>query len=1098
LIGEKSNPIELTKMQSLAVRTLDRDVLVTAGAGSGKTRTLVARYLAMLESGVSPRQLAAITFTEKAAREMRNRVRTEAARRANLSTSSEEQVRWQDLQAQLDAARIGTIHSLCAEILRSHPVASQVDPDFEVVEEGLAAMIKAQTVDEAIIRATLDPETAPLFHLFSTHSLTRLLRFLLDRRLDVSRAMSDSNSSLNGKGKLHEELWKFRDNEEILEAVRGLAALSRDGLLMADAGALLAGQVETFLESWGRFLEACEAGDDFGAANTLFDLRRQHMALNLGKKESAAKAHLRCIQAVYDAEFTPWLGGKNATDQPPDEEIEALYQEGLSRLYSLFGYASEAYRSTLDSSYALDFDDLEAKALELLGREDIRRHWQGLLVGVLVDEFQDTNDRQQMIVKALCGDCGRLFVVGDARQSIYRFRGADVTVFRRMQDDVAEEGSVKVELERTFRAHPELLSAIDDLLAPIMGSEESTEDLYRIPYTPMHSDRREQRQGIRRPFVEVVCGIGASAEEARPITAQALAERLVEFRADGQVQRWADVALLFRASTGFQPYEDALETMQIPFVTVAGRGFYDRPEIRDVLNMLRALADKSDDQAWAGLLRSPAIGLSDESLYRLRWVGAERRSFWDALQGDLAELGEVDRARAERARGCLESMEDLIDRLPVAEVLKRWIDETDYRAVLASTHGRLLRNLDKLLQDAHTSELIRVRAFLDYVETLRDVGAREGEAPVEMEGAVRLMTIHKAKGLEFDVVVLADASHRLGGGYQAAYLIPEIGFAVAPDRLEATPLATRLARYMERQESQAEDDRLLYVALTRAREKILVSGHLSETRTGVRADGWLKALLDTLDVDLEVYASSPSNWHECRLPCGDTVGLWFQRQADEVAAVAEPVEEWPTSKAKPLYGKVVSVERDQVDEKAEGEPVRDWRATGERIRPPAAVVGRMVHEVLRQWLPAENPSLGTALEMLALQEGLVDADQRRQAVQGARRLIERLWNDPRWRELASAPERYREIPYACPLERGMVDLGTIDLMIREEGGGWRLVDFKTDELQDEESLEKSIEGYRKQLTRYKRAVRALFKTDVRAEICFLDYQGAIEWVAVVE
>ena len=928
LTEEKISNFQLTSQQRLAVNTLDRDVLVTAGAGSGKTRTLVARYLGLLENGLSPKAWAAITFTEKAAREMRNRVRSEIYRKIQESKAPDERSRWQDLHAQLDAARIGTIHSLCAEILRTHPVEARVDPDFEVVEEGLAAMLRVQAVDDALLIALGDPTTAPIFHRFTTNALFRLIHFLLEHRLEAMAFLDDPRAMEKSWARVLKAFRSFEGEDAIVEAIMELKSLEAEGALVDDAGDRLASQIESFLEGWSQFEGDLKREDTFEAAAALFILRKEHMGLKFGKRQSRAKACLRQIRERCDLQITPWLGGKTAGELPPDEEVERDIQQEFTRILKLFTYARAAYRAALDSRFGLDFDDLEEKALDLLQQEEIRKTWQALLMGVMVDEFQDTNERQRKIVQALLGSAGRLFVVGDARQSIYRFRGADVTVFKQMHEEVNASGGLSVELDMTFRAHPGLLNVFDDLLPAIMEGDDIKEAVYRIPYTPMRPFRETHREGVNKPYVEVVCGIGASSNEARPIAARALVQRLIQLREEGQIQRWDDVALLFRASTGFPSYEDAFEAMGVPFVTVAGRGFYDRPEIRDVLNMLQALADPSDDLALAGLLRSPAFGLTDEALYRLRCSGREQYVLWDSLRGDLGMLDPEDRLHAERAVEILEKLTPQADRLPVAELLKQLMDQTDYRAILASAHNRLLRNLDKLLQDAHMSELVRVRAFLDYVHSLRDVGAREGEAPVDVDGSVRLMTIHKAKGLQFEIVVLADASRGPGGGYQPAYLTPEIGLAVKPDRLEAVPLVTRLARWIDKQEAEAEADRLLYVALTRAQEKILISGHLTQTQRGLRSAGWLKDLLEAIEVEAVSLDDSLNVWHSVQLPGAESVGIWLQEESKRVAPALEMDPEWPDSSELSLFQPLAVKERDQLDPEEDIDPRRDWRATG--------------------------------------------------------------------------------------------------------------------------------------------------------------------------
>ena len=218
--------------------------------------------------------------------------------------------------------------------------------------------------------------------------------------------------------------------------------------------------------------------------------------------------------------------------------------------------------------------------------------------------------------------------------------------------------------------------------------------------------------------------------------------------------------MLFRASGGFEVYEEALAEAGVPYVTVAGSGFYERPEVRDLLNMLQALSNPQDDLLLAGFLRSPALGLSDEALYRLRWKEGQKRPLLYGLQNDLDELNEPDRRRASFALQILETFIPLANRLPAADLLQQLVNALDYQSVLAAGKERLTRNLEKLLEDARASGLVRLRDFLDYLDSVRTVGVREGEASLESRGALQLLTIHKSKGLEFKIVVLADAARR--------------------------------------------------------------------------------------------------------------------------------------------------------------------------------------------------------------------------------------------------------------------------------------------------------------------------------------------------
>ncbi|MCK4449874.1 MAG: hypothetical protein KAX26_04710, partial [Anaerolineae bacterium] len=470
--------------------------------------------------------------------------------------------------------------------------------------------------------------------------------------------------------------------------------------------------------------------------------------------------------------------------------------------------------------------------------------------------------------------------------SIYRFRGADVTVFRRVQADVVAAGGRHVPLDLTFRAHASLVALANDLLAPILGEEDDPERPYAVPFAPLTAHRKEPRPGIHPPHVELHLGLGENAGEGRAAAAAALARRLCRLHDEEKVE-WEEMALLFRAATGFLPYEDALERAGVPFVTVAGRGFYDRPEVRDLLNGLAALSDPTDDLALAGLLRSPAFALTDTALYLLRWGSGEGEtrgqgdrekgrqgdkgkgrqgdrekggqgdqekggqgdsslalsscSLWDALHGSLERLDPADAVRARRAQEVITELHGLAGRVTVGNLLARLLDVTYYRAALYLAGGhRPCRNVDKLLTDAHRCGLVGVGEFLEYVQSLRDVAAREGEAPVEAGGAVQLMTIHKAKGLEFPVVVIADVAHAGRGRTPPVLVSPDLGLLLGLREEKTQPVTYRLASLQEADREEAESRRLIYVAATRAQEKLIVSGHVKAKKDGTpQLWGWL-------------------------------------------------------------------------------------------------------------------------------------------------------------------------------------------------------------------------------------------------------------------
>jgi ATP-dependent helicase/nuclease subunit A len=1081
----------LTDGQRQAASERTKNTIVTAGAGSGKTSTLVARYLGLLSEGLLPRQVVAVTFTEKAAREMRSRARKQLHLLLLKASSAAEQQSWAGLDAQMDSARIGTIHSLCAEILRSQPAAAGLDPRFIVVEENKTAALRAQAVQEALVWSVQQEQMTGLFGVFSIRRLEELLGTFLSKRLEVSPGSFDPSHLTQT---ISPELLRFLHDDATVSVCTELRTALTSHTLLEDAGDKLAAQVEEMLFKLETAEAALEKGDSTGAALSLFQARRENMILNVGKKARTREA-LQELRDRYDVLLGPWLGGADAKDAPPDPQVEAAILEALPLLAKLNEKTLALYRKALDEQNGLDFDDLEAGTVSLLRDSTIRLHWQAEIAAVLVDEFQDTNARQREIILGLCGEQpGRLFVVGDARQSIYRFRGADVTVFTSLQTQIRQQGGQAIDLDRTFRAHPSLLAGLEALLSPIMGSQADPERPFLIPYAPLRSERSEARKKMQAPYIESILGAGEDAVSARPAAARALARRLSELFQKGEILKWDEVALLFRASTPFSIYEQALEEAGIPYVTVAGSGFYDRPEVRDVLNLLRALADPWDDQAMVGLLRSPAFGVSDVGIYQLRCPKGKVRPVQEALHGDLSAISTMDQEHARRAQAILDELVPLVDRLPVAELLKRLLDRSDYRATLATLadagdSARLWRNLDKLIGDAQDSGLVGVRGFLEYIATMRDVGAREGEAASEAEGSVRLMTIHKAKGLEIPIVVLADAARRPNPGREVAFRLGET-WTVSPDKLEGTSLAFRLARAQDALQNEAEEKRLLYVALTRAQEKLIVNGHIRIKEGQAYTDGWLDALLAAGGILLNAITGETGKWQEFSLTKEASWGLWLAPVENEtIKNEPKPNSTWPESLAEYLFSALPNKLVLTAIRKEHARILLEPRT------PPARVAGEMVHRALQRWRFPGDPLLDQLLRTQAQMEGLYGEGLLQQAIHEAEVLLQRFRQHPLFAEMNTALERQHEVPFLSTSSQGNVEWGFMDCLYRTQAG-WKLVDFKTDELRNRMALAAAQEMYTPQMIRYRQAVEQWMGIVPRTLMCFLNVERTIELVEV--
>lgn len=1084
---------KFTKTQTEAVVHRGSGMVVTAGAGSGKTRTLVARYLSLLAEGFFPSQIVAITFTEKAAREMRNRVRGDLlALRNQFETGTLDHVFWNDLVNQVDGARIGTIHSLCAELLRAYPAEAGLDPEFGVVDEGLASMDKADAVAAALAWAAEQPEVAQVYQYVESQELQRMIGTLLNKRLEILGGSASVDETI-----LTAALQQSLESEAIASRIAELEGFIQSGTLVDDAGDKLATQIQTFITGWQEVVNHFEERSLVENAQGLYRLRRESMGMRSGKKTSLAKAILGELRDQYDAVLDPWIGGASSSSKPPSAESEAIYGEALPLILQVFEHARQAYTDLLDQERSLDFDDLEAQASLLLQNQAIAEKLQHEIAYLLVDEFQDTNQRQRQIILALAGeDLSGLFLVGDAQQSIYRFRGADVEVFVDMQALIEQRGGIKKVLETTFRSHKPLLDGLDGLLAAVIDEEATPDRPFEVPYVAMTPNEKTYEGQHAAPFIEFVLGSGEDAEHGRVVAAQALAERLMAMRKQGEISIWDEVALLFRATSGYAYYEEAFAQAGIPYVTVSGKGFYDRPEIRDLLNILVAVSDPWNDTAVAGLLRSPAVGLTDASLLRLR-AGKEPLPFYQALQNVEALLPEEEHAHADWALALLDEFTPLANHLSVADLLDKLVDRLNYRAVLMAGGMRMVDNLDKLVEDARQSELVQVSAFLEYLEASSDVGVRTGEAVREVQGSVQLMTIHRAKGLEFPLVVLADAAHGGSSHSPQAVLMPETGLSVRLGRLEAQSLGYTYARMQDQARDDAEAKRLLYVAATRSKEKLIISGHCTDKGA---TRGYLKLLgcgvpgkdFDPL-VDLTFAIDKPGESVTFELNAQSAVSVvvhtkeTLRSERWEVAETSRDSVRAADYLYNPLLAESESDEEDFEDESRPEQ--RDWRATKGRYA-PAVVVGQLVHKALQRWVFPGDAAFDSLIRSALIQEGVVDQGQQKIVVRETERLVERFKEHSTYQVVEAAAVCRHEVPYAVRLENGLRDNGVIDMLYQDDAG-WHILDFKTDEIRSPEDLEKALEKYRPQIGRYKLAAENLLSVPVDAYLVMLDLEGDV-------
>ncbi|MBK8046377.1 MAG: UvrD-helicase domain-containing protein [Anaerolineales bacterium] len=763
----------------------------------------------------------------------------------------------------------------------------------------------------------------------------------------------------------------------------------------------------------------------------------------------------------------------------------------------------ERYTTLKHELAALDFDDLEQRAVALLtSNADVRTRWQREVDALLVDEFQDTNSRQRDLVRLLNGDGRRLFIVGDAKQSIYRFRGAEVQVFRAERTRIETEGGVHTPLTTSYRSHAALLERLNTLLSHVLDRDADPERPWREPFARLEAGRRLPQWTLNQPSLEVLVAPGSKGDGALERAAAAIAARLKELVATTPGLTYAGVAVLCRASTSFAAYEDAFEEAGIPYATVAGRGFLERPEVRDLLNALAAIADPADDVALFGLLRSPAIGFSDPDLHRMRLAdGFAVGHLWPTLCQETSP-------RAQRAAALIETLHTKAGRVTVAELLKQFLDSTNYRAGwMEIGQGRAARNVAKLLDDAVRSGLVGVGEFLEYVANLRDIGSRESEARTDSEGAVQIMSVHQAKGLEFPVVVVGDAGYA-GSRQGDAILLDDVYGLVLRrkgDDDRKSPIYTRASARNDDMES-AEVARLFYVAATRAQDLLILNGNANEPKGDqLTGKGWLKPILPVLEIEpgrLTEYSelgnrliAAPANLASLDVRCILCEPQYaFTPDADpapgapHTASSQQPADEVPFDGAM-----LASLSPAPTTKRDDQTPDRVWRVVPARTstQAPPWLIGKLVHAAIAAWRFPTEPTFDAWAKARSQEYGLTDQPRIDRAIAKSKLLLRRFLNHTLYHEIASADLRLHEIPYGY-VRDGQIEEGRIDLLYRRRDL-WTVVDFKTDHFGTDEAVRAWINqrGYQDQVERYAAAVATLSGIWPQVKLCLLDHNGVV-------
>jgi ATP-dependent helicase/nuclease subunit A len=1037
-------------------------LVLEAGAGTGKTTLLVDRIEAILRSGRARlEEIAAVTFTENAATTMKLRLRERLERaRALPDIDGAERERIQAALEVLERASVSTIHALCAEILQERPLECGVLPGFRMADEAQADALFAEAWEEWLAERVTGGDD--------------VLLDALDRGIPLEGEGWGERTSLRG---LARKLLDQRDLEPVIsesgfdaEAARGellaKAARGRELAAQAKEGDTLAGHLRLladFAEA-SRFLS--------GAELTAHLLSIKTIPHNFGHKphwpSPEVLAEGRGIAAWTKQARAAWAAGASA-------ELHGRLVRALSGVGTI-------YERKKAEQGVLDFLDLLLKARDALrDHAGVRQWFRRRFRFLVIDEFQDTDPLQVEIARLLAADRpGALVVVGDAKQSIYRFRRAEVRLFRELAAAAEDEtrGAV-VHLVQNFRSRPAILRFVNRVFGElIQPSEEADQPAYEAISAPPGLPEEPSVVALRFSAPTNASGDSLLEAEASGLAAfladAARGSHALRDPVDGALRpsRAGDVLVLARRLTKVQALEDALEAAGLRFAVEGGKSFFDRQEVHEALAVVRAIDDPSDRIALVAALRSSFFGVSDLDIVAYSLSG-------EPLWAEAIDEGRPGGAALAPAVALLQELHQMRIQASVPAVLERLYERTRILAALTgSRRGEAqMANLEKvtaLAREASALGALTLRGFARLLEDRITNAREEPDLPTTRPGdpdTVRLLSIHKAKGLESPIVALYDTADN---GYSPIDTVPlweekkiAIGFRQGCQPPDWDAHVEREAR-----KARAEARRLLYVACTRARDLLIVPRPPADAALG---DFW-KELVERLpaasDADVRVVDADTISAPE--VP-GRGRELWAIAGAEGGDAVAA---RWET-------------ERRELVARAASRPLVPISATDLAAREapaPAVVVretggrdfGRLMH-LLLEWIPLDEPGPGredrlrTTAEALVPRLGLDVAAAARAAAQAERALTLPVFDRAR-----RAARVWRELPLWFPDGDSLV-AGKVDLVFEEEGQ-LVVVDYKSDAIAEDQALVQAAH-HAGQLRLYGRGLAQALGIPVRERLC---------------
>lgn len=1067
-----------TPEQALAINTIKSNVSLLAGAGSGKTYVLMKRFVQILRAdlSVNPTNIVAITFTRKAADEIKGRVRQAVSECVEQAQMDLERLRWQEHLQKVESAPISTIHSLCSRILRDNPVETQLDPEFTILEDFEAQDFFKETLQQ-YLRKNIRENAAlrRLVQTYGVNSFVNQVTALGDKLSELVREDNLAEPYLKAKEELPALQQKlFAALREVIEAREALGAKTKGRQTLTEAAGLLDEMQKQLLAPE----PDCSLLDASGVVKVS------------GKALAAELTNLKNLRQ----ELNNVLLNAKGCD---------LVQDWLAVLQEFYACLS----ARKQENNVLFNDDLDLLAIEHLQKnEALRQKYQERYKYIMVDEFQDTNERQRQLIYLLCGNKldgkNNLFIVGDVKQSIYRFRHADVSVFNKVKEDIAQNAGKNLGMKTNFRSTQSIVESCNTAFCQLM---DLTKEEICLEHHEGDNTGGAKVCLLQVPYKSKDDDLGAKEDKWQK-EAEAIAAYLQQElpKVEPQLRPGASKAILLRAMTHCEILRQTLQGYGINCVVVKGKGFYEQQEVLDILNLLAALHNRYASLELAGALRSNYFGLDDATLTQLFWQTENDKPLWDVLQavgsGELQlNLQPEQQALAMHAAERLNSLRQAAALMALPELFAQLWDELKPEFVLSQQENgpsklANVKKLRRLAQQYCQTKQASLAEWLQNVKDLRASSSKEPAATVQADDALQIMTIHNSKGLEFDLVILPQLDKSVKGDTASIKYLPGkegeqglLGIKVPDKEMQLQNSGVyEQAKARDSELEEAESRRLLYVAMTRAQKQLLMAGTVAEEKLPEAviglpaAKGWWQQLQAVYEADWEKHESS-CPW--VRLLCADALSPAVAQQGEQQQLVLEPLALAPlpayaacgrtcfTASALQTY---LHCQRQYYYQQVLALPELEQTVAGEQAHElPASVTGSIVHKALELY----NGYNAEAVFAIALDEFAPGA-----AATQAKSMFDAYIVSDLYKALPK--KQKRELEFVQPLQQELAAEGVIDLLAFDEADNMIIVDYKTGTPPEPDEVKL---GYAYQLALYKDAAEKLYpgKRVVRAELHFL-------------